>query len=170
MVISRVSSLGVLLACAVSFAGEPAHHHAEKQPMPKQAQSAKPAHGHDHGHAATPPAPAGTNPVKNEMQALTAAMQTILVAISNNQLQEVTPAIHKVHGLKEITSQALKKGEYKPPKNGDKVKAFIKEDDAFHDLLVKLVKASRANDLPAATRATAEVINGCTSCHMKYRF
>ena len=67
--------------------------------------------------------------------------------------------------LGAMVAGAKYRGEFE-----DRLKAFIKEDDAFHGLLVKLVKASKANDLKAATKATAEVINGCTSCHMKYRF
>ena len=38
------------------------------------------------------------------------------------------------------------------------------------DELVKLLKASKAKDLPATTKQLGVVLEGCTSCHTKYRF
>lgn len=110
------------------------------------------------------------NPVQLEMRELATAMQATLVAIANNDLRAVTPAIHKVHGARDVTAQALARGEYKPPKNSDKVKEFVQEDDAFHDELVKLVRAAKANDLVAASHQIGVVVEGCTKCHLKYRF
>jgi cytochrome c556 len=75
-----------------------------------------------------------------------------------------------VHGARMVTEEALKKGGYKPPKNGADLDAFVKQDEAFHDELVKLLKASKANDLPATTKQLGVVLEGCTNCHTKYRF
>ena len=119
---------------------------------------------------AGPPETKAPNAVQHEMRELALAMQVTLNAIANNTLGDVTPAIHKVHGARDLTEAALKDKLVVLPKNGDKLAAFIKEDEAFHNELVKLVKAARANDLTAATRQFGVVMNGCTACHSKYRF
>ena len=38
------------------------------------------------------------------------------------------------------------------------------------DELVALLQAAKANDLPAATRQLGVVLDGCTSCHMTFRY
>ena len=109
-------------------------------------------------------------PLQAEMRELTAAMQVILVAIANNELDAVTPAIHKVHDARTNTEHALERHEVVLPRNGDKLADFIKQDEAFHGELVKLVKAARSHDLPTATAQVGVILNGCTACHVKYRF
>lgn len=120
---------------------------------------------------AQPPAPAsaGPNAVQQEMRLLTAAMNTIVLAIANNDLQAIPPALHRVHGAREQTEQAIHSGAYRL-KDPSRLQAFLEEDEAFHDELVKLLRASRANDLEAATRQVGVIMNGCTSCHVKFRF
>lgn len=120
--------------------------------------------------SAAPARPAGLNPVQHEMILLSEAMNTILLAVANNNLQAIPPAIHKVHEARLVTEEALLNGEYQPPKNSDQVEAFIAEDEAFHDELVTLMKAVKADDLQAATRQVGVIVNSCTSCHTQYRF
>lgn len=137
-----------------------------------QAQ-AQPAHEHhEHGLHAQESAklPLGVNAVQNEMRELSVAMNQIMLAVANNDLKTIPPAIQRVHGARQLTEQALSSGKYKLPKNADKLAAFIKEDDAFHGELVALVKASKANDLNVATKQVGRLMNGCTSCHTQYRF
>lgn len=119
--------------------------------------------------AAGAAAPEKPNAVQAEMRALTGAMHTVVDAIASNDLSRIPPALHEVHGAREETEKALKAGTYRPPVNGDRLKAFIAEDEAFHDELVKLVKAARANDAAAAARQIAPIMNGCVSCHATYR-
>ncbi|MEW5851265.1 MAG: cytochrome c [Myxococcota bacterium] len=112
----------------------------------------------------------GPTALKAEMWLLTAAMQEVLVALANNNLPAIPAAIHRVHAAREMTEQSLERGLVKLPRNADKVAEFKQEDAAFHDELVKLVQASRHNDLQAATRQTGVLLNACTQCHLKYRF
>lgn len=127
---------------------------------------------------AAPPANAGgtsggaapPNVVQQEMRELTLAMQVTLAAIANNTLDDIPPAIHRVHAARDLTEAALAKGQVKLPRNADKLPAFVRQDEAFHGELVKLVRAARAHDLPAATRQFGVVLNGCTACHAQYRF
>jgi hypothetical protein len=137
------------------------------------AATAAPA-GHDpaeHGHAApAAETPAGLNPVQHEMRLLADAMNVIMLAVANNDLKAIPPAISKVHSARMVTEQALLSGKYQPPKNSKQVQAFIKQDEAFHDELVTLMKAVRTNDLNAATRQVGVIVNSCTSCHTQYRF
>ena len=84
-------------------------------------------------------------------------------------LQAIPPALHRVHGAKDETEKALHSGAYSLG-GPDRLAAFIEEDAAFHDELVTLLRASRANDLEAATRQVGVIMNGCTSCHVKFRF
>lgn len=120
---------------------------------------------------AAEPAPAPAKPpnaVQLEMQGLHELMVVSLVAIENDKLDVIAPQIHKVHGLKDQTGRAIQSGAWKPPRGA--VPDFVKEDDAFHGLLVKLLRASKANDVVATTQAMSAVIEGCTACHVKYRF
>lgn len=109
------------------------------------------------------------NAVQKEMQALHALTVTALTAIENGELAAIPPAVHPVHLLKSETEKALASGAWKP-KQGGTTHDFIREDEAFHPLLVKLVQASKKNDVQAASKALGEVIQGCTACHVKFRF
>lgn len=126
-------------------------------------------HGHDHAKPKAPVKASG-NPVVHEMRLLNDAMKTIMDAVANNRLEAIVPAIHRVHEARLLTEKAIESGTYRLPKNSDRMEAFIKEDDAFHQELVTLVKAARANDLKGATKQVGTLMNGCTSCHVKYRF
>jgi cytochrome c556 len=104
------------------------------------------------------------------MRALHEATRDWVTAIAQNDLASIPAGISRVHAARMVTEKALEKGEYKPPKAGANLAEFKKQDEAFHDELVKLLKASNAKDLPAASRQLGVVIEGCTSCHLKYRF
>lgn len=132
-------------------------------PFASTARAAEPAH-------AASTLPPGVNAVQNEMRQLVEAMNVFVLAVANNDLKAIPPAIHRVHSARQLTEQAIESGTYKLPKNPDKLSAFLKEDEAFHEELVTLVKASKANDLQSATTQVGKLVNGCTSCHVKFRF
>jgi hypothetical protein len=105
------------------------------------------------------------------MRLLHEATRDWVTAIAQNQLASIPSGISKVHAAREVTEDALKRGAYVPPKGGAAaVPAFIRQDEAFHDELVKLLRAARANDLAAATQQLGVVLQGCTSCHVTFRF
>jgi hypothetical protein len=114
--------------------------------------------------------PEGVNVVQNEMQLLTEAMQTTLVLIANDQLEGIPAQIKKVHPAKVLTHKAIKKGVYAPPKNAEKIDEFVALDDAFHDDLRGLLEASKKDDLQMATDKYGDLVQGCTSCHTKFRY
>ena len=116
---------------------------------------------------ASAPAPA-PNAVQLEMQGLHELMVVSLVAIENDKLEVIAPTIHKVHGLKEQTGKAIASGAWKPARGA--TPDFVAQDEAFHALLVSLLKSSKANDVAGTTRALSAVLEGCTSCHVKFRF
>ncbi len=156
---SRLRSLGslfVLLAVAGCDKKGDGHHHDENTDTTKTpvASTAAPA----------------ANPVQAEMRALHEATRDWVTAIANNDLASIPRGISRVHAARMVTEKAVESGAYKPPKAGADIEAFKKQDEAFHDELVKLLKASKANDLPAATKQLGVVLEGCTSCHTKYRF
>jgi hypothetical protein len=161
VVVGIVALLGALPACK-----------SEKAPPQPAAQPQAPAHEHGHAPAATPPGelPPGVNPVQNEMRVLHEATLLWVTAVANNTLDAIPASIEKIHVARSLTEKALEAGTYKPPKNGDQLEAFIKADEAFHDDLVGLVKASQAKDLPGTTRQLGKVLEGCTSCHTQFRF
>lgn len=113
---------------------------------------------------------ASANPVQNEMQLLHEAARDWVSAIANHTLGVIPVSIGKVHGARLLTEQAVQAGRYRPPKNGAALADFVKQDEAFHGELVKLLRAARANDLPAATQQLGVVLTGCTSCHLRFRF
>lgn len=124
-----------------------------------------------HAHEAAPQArPAGLNPVQHEMRELTAAMDVILRAVANRELATVAPALARVHAARQQTAAALGHGAYRPPQHGQDLAGFERQDEAFHEELVGLLEAARANDLPRATRQVGVLVQGCTTCHVRYRF
>lgn len=128
----------------------------------------------DHGTGDAPASldelPDDVNAVQHEMLLLDEAMRTTLTLIANDQLDDIPPQIHQVHSARQITVEAIEAGEYKPPKNGDRMEDFEALDDAFHDDLKALLKASKEDDLRAATDAYGELVQGCTSCHTEFRY
>ncbi|MCC6897815.1 MAG: cytochrome c [Polyangiaceae bacterium] len=174
--LSFVTLLGLLAVAACD------KKQADVQPTAEAPTATAPAakgdtHAHEeHAQVAPPasasatPAPPPANPVQAEMRALHEATRDWVTAIANNDLASIPTGISKVHSARLVTEKALEKGEYKPPKAGADLAAFKKQDEAFHDELVKLLKASKANDLPGATKQLGVVLEGCTGCHVKYRF
>lgn len=155
---------GGAFGITTAIAAENVHHsHSEHAAPARKAPSAK-------APAKTPAGTVAMNPVRHEMILLSEAMNVIMLAVANNNLKAIPPAIQKVHGARMVTEKALLNGEYQPPKNGKNVDAFIKLDEAFHDELVTLMKAVKADDLKAATRQVGVIMNSCTSCHTQYRF
>lgn len=116
--------------------------------------------------AQTPP----PNAVQREMQALHQLVIATLVAIENGKTDGIPAVIHQVHEAKGETEKAIKSGAWKPPRADQTVADFVKTDEAFHDELVKLLRASKANDVTATTKQLGAVLDGCTSCHVRFRF
>lgn len=117
-----------------------------------------------------PASHAAVNPVQNEMQVLHEATRDWVTAVANNTLSIIPASIFKVHGARQMTEQAVEAGKYRPPKNGAALAEFVKQDEAFHAELVKLLRAAKANDLPGTTKQLGVVLNGCTNCHLRFRF
>jgi cytochrome c556 len=103
------------------------------------------------------------------MQRLLPAMQKSLALIANGSLDELPPTIFSVHQARGLTDRAIEQGLYKPPKNGDDIEGFMAADKAFHDDLVRMVKAAKAGERKAASVAYGDALAGCTSCHQTYR-
>jgi cytochrome c556 len=118
--------------------------------------------------AQTPKPP--LNAVQREMQALHELMVISLVAIENGKTDVIPAAIHKVHEAKGETEKAITSGAWKPARTDATVADFVKTDEAFHDELVKLLRASKQNDVTATTRQLGAVLDGCTACHVRFRF
>lgn len=128
----------------------------------------------DYAHAGKPAeaaaAPAGVNPVQNEMRILHEAAQDWVTAVANNTLHMIPVSIGKVHEARMLTEKAVAAGAYRPPKNGDALADFAKQDDAFHAELVTLLNASKGKDLPGTTKQLGVVLQSCTGCHLRFRF
>lgn len=110
------------------------------------------------------------NPVVQEMRILNDAMKTVIEAVANNRLDTIPPAIHRVHEARQQTEKAIESRTYRLPKNADRLEGFIQADEAFHEQLVTLLKAAKANDLMGATRQVGPLMISCTNCHQQYRF
>lgn len=145
---------------AASPHSEPATRRAPKESAPAPAETV--------GSVTVPPK--NGNPVQNEMRVLHEATRDWITAIANNTPELIPASIGKVHEARMITEKAVEAGAYKPPKNADAMADFAKQDDAFHAELVKLLQASRAKDLTATTKQLGVVLEGCTSCHLRFRF
>ncbi len=116
------------------------------------------------------PAAAAPNAVQKEMQALHGLIVTSLVAIENGDTSTIPTAIHQVHEAKDATEKLIKSGGWKPPRADATVADFVKADEAFHGELVKLLQASKKKDVTGTTKQLGVVLEGCTSCHVRFRF
>ena len=162
----------VFAAVAVLLAGLVAWPGCQRQPATDAAAPAEAAHP-EAAPVTAPFVPAGmpANPVQAEMRLLNEAARDWVTAIAQRELGSIPPGLSRVHAARLVTEAALKRGAYAPPKGGAAVlDAFVRQDEAFHDELVRLLEAAKANDLPSATKQLGVVLEGCTSCHMTYRF
>lgn len=127
--------------------------------------------------AASPPAPtaspdhvpAGVTAVQNEMRLLHEAMRDSVTAIAMGTLDTIPESLHSVHRARELTEKALESGEYKLPKNGDKLAQFKELDEAFHVELEKLVAAAQSKSSQATATQLGVVLSKCDGCHTQYR-
>lgn len=103
------------------------------------------------------------------MRLMEQILEATVRGIGARDVRPIANMLHELHGAKEATTAAVKDGTYKLPKNHDKVDGFIAMDDAFHEHLAALVKASRANDVAQAAEALGGIMRGCESCHAVYR-
>ncbi len=137
----------------------------------RAAASISPASRPDPGVAALAPGlRPGMNAVQTEMALLHQATLTTVDAVVNNTLARVPPSFERVDGARRNTVTFLGTGSYRPPKNPQRMAEFAQLDDAFHPQLAKLVQAAAANDLPLATRQLGVVLDGCTGCHVRFRY
>lgn len=115
------------------------------------------------------PDAAALNAVQREMRLLLEALQGTVAAIADNDLARVPELVHGVHDARAATDAALEDGSYRPPKNPDNLAAFKAMDEAFHQELVALVNAARADDLAATTTSLSAVLRQCQGCHAMFR-
>jgi len=116
------------------------------------------------------PAPDPTwNVVQMEMQLLTTVLENAMRAVGDGDVSHVAKELHQLHQAKEATEAAVKDGSYTLPKGSDQVPTFLAMDDAFHKQLEAMVRASRANDVPAMAQAIGNTLNACHGCHALFR-
>lgn len=126
--------------------------------------------GHEPGHADhAPPPPSSDNPIRDEMIALQDAYDTLNRAVILGDATGVAEAFHQVHARKQTTAAAIGAGTAKPPKNADRIEAFVARDEAFHALLETTVEAAGRDDLVTLQRMTTELRDGCIGCHDEFR-
>jgi hypothetical protein len=126
-------------------------------------------HAHDPGSAALAGGLPPGNVVQTEMRMLTAILEQSLRQIGAGDVRGLDAKLHELHAAKEATTVAVRSGAYKLPANSDDIAAFEAADEAFHAHLGSLVRASRANDVPAAAEAIANLVRGCHGCHAVFR-
>lgn len=169
-----------LFACLLAFAGchseggHEAHATGAEHAHAQAATEADPAHAHaapegDPAHAAPTVDDANANPVQIEMRLLTATMQQAVDGIGRGDVREIAHSLHRLHAAKERTSASIAEGSYHPPREGADMARFTELDEAFHGKLIPLVRASQANDVPAAAEAFGAVMAGCNGCHSEFR-
>ena len=109
------------------------------------------------------------NAVRAEMRLLDKAFKNAIDGLLLNRPEIIEQPFHEVHKAKMNTEKAIKKGNIKLPKNSNKLKEFVELDEAFHEKLVGLLKASRKKDMNAVKTSIDEILDGCVQCHNKFR-
>ncbi len=109
------------------------------------------------------------SPVKVEMRLLDNAFRNLISSLILNNPGGIGAPFHEVHKAKMNTEKAIKKGEIKLPKNGDKIKEFIAMDEKFHKELEGLLEASGKGDMKKVQDITHKLLDGCVQCHKRFR-
>ena len=124
---------------------------------------------HAHPAASESVGPPPDNPIRDEMIALQAAYDTLNRGVILGDTSGVAEAFHQVHARKQATAAAIAAGRTRPPKNADRIEAFVARDEAFHGLLEITVEAAGRDDLATLQRMTTELRDGCIGCHQEFR-
>lgn len=109
------------------------------------------------------------NAIKAEMILLDKAFKNAIDGLILNKPEIIEHPFHEVHAAKMATEKAIKKGDVRLPKNGDKMEEFIQMDEVFHDKLRTLLRATRKKDMGEVKNAINDIMDGCVECHNKYR-
>jgi cytochrome c556 len=109
------------------------------------------------------------NVVQTEMRLMTKILEATVRGIGAGDVSGIDEQLHELHAAKQATEAAVKSGAYRLPKNPEGAAAFTAMDEAFHEHLGALVKASRANDVPGASEALGQIMRGCPGCHAAFR-
>jgi cytochrome c556 len=108
------------------------------------------------------------NPVQREMRLLRDAMRAAVDAIAAGDVRELPAQLHAVHVAAGDTRASLEKGEYVLPSHADQIDSFVALDEAFHHLLIKMVKAARRNDVSETANVFGDLMTRCHACHEQY--
>jgi len=137
----------LLLAATPLGAGSAEHHH------------------HEDSGAAAPAAGA----LVEEMRALDGVFREVVSAVALGDGHRVHAALESMHGRMEKTQEALHKGEVVLRKNASEAAEFERMDKDFHLGLEKLAKAAHDGRRHEMTAITKKLLDGCVSCHEKFR-
>ena len=121
---------------------------------------------HSHHEASSP---AGPCALVDEMKALDAVFREVVSAVAVGDGNRVHQALESMHGKMEKTQEALHAGKVSLRKNAAKAAEFEKMDKDFHARLASLGKAAHKGDSKGMTELTKKLLDGCVSCHNKFR-
>lgn len=122
----------------------------------------------DHSqHKASSPADSGA--LVEEMRALDAVFREVVSAVALGDGNRVHHALESMHGKMEKTQEDLHSGKVSLRKNASKAAEFEKMDKDFHAKLEALGKAAHKGDGKGMTELTKKLLDGCVSCHKKFR-
>ncbi|OGP13644.1 MAG: hypothetical protein A2052_06425 [Deltaproteobacteria bacterium GWA2_54_12] len=112
---------------------------------------------------------AGSGALIEEMKALDAVFREVVSAVALGDGHRVHQALETMHGKMEKTQKALHAGEVKLRKNASKVAEFERMDKDFHANLESLATAAHKGDRQNMTAVTKKLLDGCVSCHDRFR-
>jgi cytochrome c556 len=133
------------------------------------AQEHDAGHHHQHHHEHHGDAKSSGNPLMEEMLLLDTAFREIVSAVAVGDAGRVHKALEPMHGTMEKTHEAVHHGEVQIPKNDGKVEEFVRLDKQFHQDLESLAAAAAKNDGQAMVTVTKKLLDGCVSCHQRFR-
>lgn len=123
----------------------------------------------DHGHNKPNRGKASPGALVEEMRALDKVFREVVSAVALNDGRRAHEALESMHGRMEKTQEALHAGEVRLRKNASKVAEFEMMDREFHANLERLAKAAHRNDGREMTILTKKLLDGCISCHSRFR-
>src|SRR3989304_6566891 len=112
---------------------------------------------------------AGSGALIEEMKALDAVFREVVSAVALGDGHRVHQALETMHGKMENTQKALHAGEVKLRKNASKVAEFERMGKDFHANLESLATAAHKGDRQNMTAVTKKLLDGCVSCHDRFR-
>jgi hypothetical protein len=112
--------------------------------------------------------PAG-NSLVEEMLVIDQGFRDIVSAVSLGDNRQVRSSLEAVHGAAGKTGRGVRAGNFKLPKNSQRIKEFSKIDHGFQEKLKSLGRTAKHKNSKEMVRITKQILDDCVQCHQIFK-